>query len=205
MMPGRMIGDEFVEGYIRVYYEDEKRLNQGVQNAINEATAEIKKLMSSVQKAMHAQGNFSLDELFDSVATCLYDIPSYASTERSDIKELQVIVDDLVAICSFIQTLVTAIQQKVQVQENSDAIQELNENGGNYSDLTAIIQKSIGDNGKVGDTLHGLRLVLNDLMIKYNQQANNAEVDQGDPNKRMEAAFVEFFGWGLHARRSRSE
>ncbi len=151
-------------------------INHNATNAISADKADIAALAGQI--AGSSGGNSSFATLADAIMDCVNADGSGGLTFGNQTN----FVNDLNQICTTLTALVQALQQKVVIQEDEDAISLLNQNpnGANSSDVSVLIQKVIGDEGQEANTLESLTSNLDDALKQYQTQYNNASNDEND-------------------------
>jgi hypothetical protein len=154
-------------------------VNHDATNAISSDKAAISDLADKIAKADASGGNSPFASLADAIKECANADDGGIGVNASNKTNY---VADLTAITTTLTTLIKALNQKVVVAEDEDAIGLLNQNpnGANSSDVSALIQKLIGDEGQESNTLENLSSNLDNALKHYQSQYNDASTDEND-------------------------
>jgi hypothetical protein len=171
--------------------------NHDATQAIKKDAADIAALADKIAKAT---GNSSFANLADAIKACTGSITDLidnlkVTTLAWTANNSALIIDDLKSIGKTLTVLMTAMLQQVTIQEDQDAIAELNRNGGSSREMNALIMKLINDQSKSSNILQQLDSDLTDEWKSFLDKSRDAETDKngvnwwnrifGDGNKRI--------------------
>ncbi len=174
-------------------------VNHDATNAISADKAAISALADKIASVDADGGSSPFAALADAIKDCMSaDFGGGIGDNGSNQGNYTA---DLSAISTTLTALVKALNEKVIVEEDEGAISLLNQNpdGANSSDVSALIQKVIGDEGEESSTLESLTSNLDDALKCYQAQYNAASNDEdnihwydylldGDPRHRTDEA-----------------
>lgn len=175
-------------------------VNETAMNQIEADQEDIENLNEEIAEA--EAGNSSFTDLTDSVDDCMDSLTTAENNVdgKNDVDDCNLLIEDLQVICQTMSDLVDAMSQELVVQEDSDEMTYLQQNGGSTADMMALAQQSITDQGAVVTTLTNLRNYLNSTMQTYNQEWNDADTDENGIHWWDYA-----FGFGTDERKANDE